>query len=239
MKLIHRNLILVFTFSSLIFGQIPYTSDAKNNSKSKDEFTKRDISIEKLHLEIQELKKDLKSFRNEINMPVIREEIKNSIKIPEMKYEITLNNNSIVQGDIIKENIDKIIFQTRIRKMTLDRKLIKNIKKLEEAVPVLDIKGSIDEQTFTDKKIYSGRIENSGDKHADFVRIVFYLFNDDTELINIDSSFVMGNESCFSTGIYSMSTITSGGNGIFQCEVKTKNVPVSYYTSKILYNSYE
>lgn len=238
------TIFLVLIFSALLplQGQIPATSDASKLSIQDDgkrEFYELETDINELRRELDELRDEIQRYRNKVNMPLIREEIKRSVKAPEMNYRVLLKNGTVIEGDITDENMDRVLFQTQIGELTLDRKLIEKISRIERSEPKLAIKGPVDEQTFSDKKIYSGRIENTGDKRADFVRIIFSLFDEETKLINADSSFVVGHEVKFESGIYSSSSIETGENALFKCEVNSNNVPVSYYTTEIVYERFE
>ena len=58
--------------------------------------------------------------------------------------------------------------------------------------PELDFKGDATEEIHNDHRIFSGEIINNGFRRADFVRVIYKLYSEQTELIGIDSSFIDG-----------------------------------------------
>ncbi len=230
------NTIQITALLMLVLTSVLPAQTASDGDKS---FYKVEESVEQLKQEVQDLKDEVRRYQNRVNMPVIREEIRKTLDVPVLKYEIKMKNGTLIQGDIVDENMDRILFRTQIGELKLERSLIASIQEIRQAAPELSVKGAIEEQTYADKKIYSGTITNTGDKRADFVRIVFSLFQESTELVNADSAFVVGNEIQFPSGVYSMASIKPGETANFRCIVSTANKPVGYYTNTIHFSTFE
>ena len=62
-------------------------------------------------------------------------------------------------------------------------------------------KSSIIKKIFDDKRVFSGNITNKGVRRADFARAVFYLWDQNTNLIASDSSFINSTTIQYSSGI--------------------------------------
>lgn len=225
---------------SLVYAQIGLS--AEENAALKKEpgkFYTVEDNILQMRREINQLKEEVAIYKQQVNMPKIREEIKTMIKIPVMTHQIQLTNGTVVKGSILSENKNLIVVQTQIGEITLTRDKIRSIEELDMGNPILTIKGAVEEQTYNDKKIFIGDLVNNGQRRADFVRIIFYLYDDKTNLIATDSTFVIGSEIEYISGIRSTSMIPTGSSGNFRCIVPTNNIPVSYYTTKIHYTSFD
>ncbi len=230
-----RFLFTAVFLTSTLWAQIPSASDALNKKENPNRFHELDEEIRNLKNELKELKQEVLIYRSEVNMPKIREEIQKRVSIPELTHEILLKNGTLVQGILLEENLETVNVRTHIGVITLQRQQIKSIDKMKKQEPNLTFDGSVKELTFEDKKLFTGNVINEGNLRADFVRVVFSLYDDSANLIQKDSSFVLGNDMKYHGGIYSASALLPGQNGTFQCPVPTEGKNVSYYTSEIKY----
>jgi hypothetical protein len=208
-------------------------------SESPTPFTQSSDDIQKLRQELQQLREEITIYKQQVNLPVIREEIKNIVKVPEMTHRILLRNGSVVIGAVLSENLNQLLVRTQIGEITLDRSQVSAIEEIDLGNPILSLHGAIEEKTFPDRKEYTGKLHNSGARRADFARILFHLFDDATEKIAVDSAFVIGTEIFYLSGVYSMSAIMPGETASFHCVVPTRGQKISYYTTEIRFERYE
>lgn len=217
------------------FSQTASASDKLKESQSEGRFYNTDEELRNLKNELNRLKQEMLMYKSDVNMPKIRQEIRDMVTIPELTHEITLKNGTIVQGKLLQENLDEIQVQTLIGIITLKQNQISAIKETGERKAVLEFDGSLREMNFSDKKVYIGKVKNSGTDKAAFIRVIIRLFDDSATMINTDSSFVLGIETELDGGIYSSSVLSPGQSGDFQCTVPTLGKNVSYYTTDIKY----
>ncbi|HBY18721.1 MAG: hypothetical protein XD77_0605 [Marinimicrobia bacterium 46_47] len=238
MKIQHLVYLFVITVSTAA-AQVPPASDALYKDTGGDRYYTVDEEILQLKNELRALKEEVLMYKAEVNMPKIRNEIREMVTVPDLAHQIILKNGTIVLGTILEENLYEIKVQTLIGIITLQREQIKKIEPIKKQVPMLEFDGPVREMTYTDKKVFLGKVTNNGNQRADFVRVVFRLYDEVANLISADSSFVLGNDMKYPGGIYSSSSLLPGNSGNFQCSVPTLDKKVSYYTSEIKYSNIE
>ena len=87
--------------------------------------------------------------------------------------------------------------------------------------------------------IYSGTVQNKGLETASFVRVIFKLWNSETDLIAVDSSFIDGNQIIYHSGINTDTALRTGESGEYVVNIKTPvNSSVQYITRDIYWEIY-
>ena len=151
-----------------------------------------------------------------------------------------MSNGTILQGVIIYENADGMIIETQIGQLQINKN---EIIRADDVLPPhanLEFIGEPIEEIYDNYRAYQGNLKNNGAKRADFARIIYYMFAEDTELIAVDSSFVSGSKKIFKSGIISDSSIESGAYGTFYVKVKIpENKEVKYFTKEIQFDYFE
>jgi hypothetical protein len=219
-----------------VFAQTSSAADKLKESENGGRFYNTEEDIKNLKNELTRLKQEMLMYKSDVNMPKIRQEIRDMVTLPELTHEITLKNGTVVQGKLLQENLDEIQVQTLIGIITLKQNQITNIRETTERKASLEFDGALREMNFSDKKVYIGKVKNTGTDKALFIRIVFRLFDDTANMINTDSCFVLGVETELDGGIYSSSVLLPGQVGDFQCTVPTLGKNVSYYTTDIKFS---
>jgi hypothetical protein len=219
---------------------LAFTAPIKAQKTVSRKFFEVDQDIESLRQEIADLRKQIREMEIKTSIPEIRKEINKLIQIPEMTHEIMLKNGTIVKGKIISEDLDWIIIQTQIGQLTISKNDVKLTRKadLPKANCVAD--GPITDQVFDNKRIFQGKIKNTGVRRADFPRIIFYLYDENTKLLAADSTIIAGNYHMYQSGVQTDATIDPGNSFSFECDVTlpTKK-PVSYYIKEIKWDELE
>ncbi len=206
----------------------------------KNKFFEIEQNISELQEEMAKLRKDVREIEVRSSVPVIREEINRLVKIPEITHEIILQNGTVVQGKIIHEDLDKIIVMTQIGQLTISKKNIKISRKAEKPMAKCTLDGPVTEQVFPDKRVYTGKLKNVGIRRADFPRIIFEIFDENTNVLATDSIFVSGSYHMYQTGVQTDCTINPGDSFPFECSVEIpKENKVSYYIKTIKWENFE
>lgn len=199
--------------------------------------------IDELQRTVDELKLRTEKVENQTSINRLRQEIKRLTQGPDEVSEITLQNGTVVVGKIIAENLDRIIVQTPIGQLTLDRTTIKGISEQEKPHAVVVLDGSYEERNYPEKRAYTGQLINNGLRRADFVRVIFRLHDSKTNIIAQDSTFISGEQVSYLSGVVSESALSPGQKGTFYLEVllpsgvDSRNI--SYVTYKVRFDEFD
>ena len=121
----------------------------------------------------------------------------------------------------------------------LARKTAK-IKEIAANSPDLSFESEPDQKIYDDKRVFSGTIINEGMRRADFARVIVHLWDEDTNLIASDSSFVDGSLVQYKSGIVTDCAIESGSTAKYETSVFVSDTSdVRYITKEIHFNIYE
>ena len=75
---------------------------------------------------------------------------------------------------------------------------------------------------------------NQGDRRADFVRVIYYLWDQNTELIISDSSFVDGPQIVYNSGIVTDTILEPNQSVTFNLKIEIPDsIKVEYITRNI------
>ena len=140
----------------------------------------------------------------------------------------------------MQEDIERIILKTQIGQIRIEKSDIIAIKETAPNSPDLKFNSKPMEKHFEDKRVFSGSIINEGMRRADFTRVDFYLWDKETNLISVDSSFIEGATFQYKSGIVTDSAIEPGEKATFNVSVPTPDTTqVEYITKEIHFNIYE
>ena len=156
------------------------------------------------------LKEKVIQYESEISTPNFNTEILKLIKSPKIKHEIQLSNGTIIQGTIIYENADQLILETQIGQLQINKNEIIKTNEVLPPIAKLEFIGDAIEEIYDNKRAYQGSIRNDGLKRADFVRIIYTMHDESSDLIAIDSAFISGSKQIFKSGIISDASIEPG-----------------------------
>ena len=77
------------------------------------------------------------------------------------------------------------------------------------------------EEVYQNQRAYKGSIKNNGLKRADFVRVIYTLHDENSNLITTDSAFISGSKQIFNSGIISDASINPGEFAEFYVVIET------------------
>ena len=213
----------------------------KYNEKLQDEniepsnpFYPLKQSIYDMQNQINNLKSKIIEYESKLHNPSFDTELLNLIKLPELKHELIMTNGTIIQGTIISENTDAIIVQTQIGQLTIEKVLITEIKEIDPlAANIIFVDDEIEARQVDNIYTYIGKVKNTGGLRADFVRVIYHFWADDTSPVISDSTFVSGSSIFYLNGVISDSAIEPTEFGTFEISI---NIPdslnVEYHTKE-------
>ena len=146
-------------------------------------------TLDGIQTELDDLRARVIEYESKISAPRVNTDLLKLIKVPHLTHEVTLENGTIVRGSIFQENADRIILNTQIGQLTIDKGSIVSIEEIAKPEPSVEFEGDAVEKIFGDRRVYKGTVKNTGLRRADFTRIVYMLWGENTSLIAKDSSF--------------------------------------------------
>ena len=88
--------------------------------------------------------------------------------------------------------------------------------------------------------VFNGEIKNIGGRRADFVRVIYHFWADDTNPIVSDSTFVSGNSTIYLNGVISDSSIEPIETATFELITTIPNtINVEYITKEVKWDIFE
>ena len=218
------------------------TQNDELNSEFSNPFYPLKESIHEIQNEILDLKGKIIEYESRLHTPIVDIELLKLLKGPNITNEIIMNNGTKIQGSIISEDANQMTIQTQIGQLTIEKEFIQEIKEIEplQASVVFD-ETSIEERIINDSTYqYIGKVKNEGGRRADFARIVYHVWADDTNLILSDSSFVSGNSIVYLNGIISDSAIEPAEFATFQINISIPDsIDIEYTTKEIKWDLFE
>ena len=169
-----------------------------------------DPKLEEIESEIALLKEQVIQYQSQNTTPNFNTEVLKLLRNPGIKHEIQLSNGTTIQGVIIYENADQLIVETQIGQLQINKDEVLNTLDILPPLANLEFIGDAIEEVYQNKRAYKGSIKNNGLKRADFVRVIYTLHDENSNLIAIDSSFVSGKKQIFNSGIISDASINPG-----------------------------
>ena len=164
------------------------------------------------------------------------------VATPHLKHEITMSNGTIIDGTIIFEDADKMILKTQIGQLTLEKEFISDIQEKAPLQPLVEFTNKdIEERMNVNQSIsYIGEVVNNGLRRADFVRVIYNFWADDTSPVYSDSTFVSGQSIVYLNGVISDTAIEPAQKGNFEITVQIPDSLVfEYITKDIRWNTFE
>ena len=223
------------------------TTDYKNNKKStliqdSSPFYPLSQSIADIQTEIIDLKSQIIEYETRLHYPSVNMELLKMVNTPHLKHEITMTNGTIINGTIIFEDTDKMILKTQIGQLTLEKEFIADIQEKAPLQPLIEFTNKeIEERMNEDNSIsYLGEVVNNGLRRADFVRIIYNFWADDTSPIYSDSTFIQGQNIVYLNGVISDTAIEPAQKGNFEINIQIPDsLKFEYITKDIRWNIFE
>ena len=214
-------------------------NDPLSSIINENHFYELEKSMEDILLKISFLEKQLLLNENSGPTTSYTEKLKNLIDGPPMKHQIALKNESIIEGFIEKNTESNILVMTNVGRLTIDKNEIEYIEEITTLEPDIIFIGHGLEQQFDDHYLFSGKVLNQGTLRGDFVRVIFKLWADDTNIIYSDSTFVEGNQIKYESGIVTDTSLNPNKSARYILNLPIeKDFSISYITREIRWIKY-
>ena len=202
--------------------------------KDIDPFYELEQEIEKILLKISYLEAHILIDESTIPTTSYAEKLKKIIDGPRTKHQISLKNESIIEGFIEKNTTTNVMIMTSVGRLTIKKDEIASIKEITALEPNIVFIGHGLEQKFDTHYLFTGKVLNQGNLRGDFVRVIFKLWANNTNILYSDSAFVEGNKIKYESGIVTDTALKSNKSARYSVKVPIDyNAPVSYITREI------
>ena len=206
-----------------------------------NEFYPLKQSMEDIQYQINLLKAQVQEYESTLYAPTLNSELLKLIKSPLIEHEILMENGTIIQGKVITENADQMVVQTQIGQLKIDKAYITSITDIDPLIPKISFREeSIEEKISTTNLTFSGLVVNEGGRRGDFIRVIYELWQSETELILADSVFISGNNILYNNNVTSNSCLEPGKEGTYLLSIDIPDsIKVSYWTKNVQFNIFE
>ena len=125
-------------------------------------------------------------------------------------------------------------------KISINKSDINTIEDLVLPLAEIVFLGHGNEEILENLRIFSGKIINKGSRRGDFVRVVYNLWDENTELILSDSAFVGGSQIIYSSGIITATIFEPNQPTNFSIQFSIADtINVAYVTRNIHWEIYD
>ena len=129
---------------------------------------------------------------------------------------------------------------TSLGRLTIDKNEIEYIEEITTLEPDIIFIGHGLEKEFDTYYEFTGKVLNQGTLRGDFVRVIYKLWADDTNLLFSDSAFVDGNKIKYEGGIVTDTALNPNKSARYTVVVPTNNeYPITYITREIYWTKYD
>ena len=105
-----------------------------NDINKADPFFKMEKTVKGLEQELDDLRARVIEYESKIAAPTINTDILSQFPLNKLEHKITLENGTIVEGNILSENLDRIILDTKIGQIVIEKGKILEREELADAV---------------------------------------------------------------------------------------------------------
>ena len=96
------------------------------------------------------------------------------------------------------------------------------------------------EEIYENYHLFTGKVMNQGAHRGDFVRVIYQLWGEDTQIISSDSAFVAGTQVMYKSGVITDTALEPNQSAHFSVQVSIDNErPIAYVTREIRWLLYE
>ena len=205
------------------------------------QFYELEESIEDIQKQIVQLQTQIMEYENDSLGINYTERLKELIDVQQPPvHKIGLKNGSVIEGTIEKDRGRDIMVKTKVGTLTIQKKEIEFINDLILQAPHIVFIGHGQEQVFDSYYLFTGKVLNQGSRRGDFIRVIYKLWGEDTQIINSDSSFVASTQIMYKSGIVTDTALKPNQSAHFSVQVPiNKEIPVSYITREVHWSLYD
>jgi len=197
-------------------------------------FYKLEKSVEDIQKEVEMLRTRVMKYEHKSSETNYTKQLKELIDKPPPSHKISLNNGSIIEGNIEKDMLDYLLVDTDVGKLTINKSEIISIDDLILPTPDVIFIGHGQEEVFKKYRLFTGKVINQGSRRGDFVRVIYNLWGGNTQLIHSDSSFVEGTQVIYRSGIVTDTVLEPNQSAQFEVQISIPDsITISYITRDV------
>ena len=197
-----------------------------------EHFYKMEKSLEDIQKEVELLRTQVMKYEQKIPEVNYTKQLKELIDKPPAAHKIFLNNGSIIEGTIIKDKFDYLLVDTDVGKLTIIKSEIESIDDLILPTPDVIFIGHGQEEVFATYRLFTGKVMNQGSLRGDFVRVIYNLWGENTQLLSSDSSFVDGTQVVYHSGIITDTVLEPNQSAQYKVQISIPDSAIVTYITR-------
>ena len=205
-----------------------------------NKFFELEQSMEEIQKEVEMLRNKVMDYEYKPPDSDYTKQLKALIDNPPPAHKISLKNGSIIEGTIEKDKVEYLLVNTEVGLLTLNKSEILGIEDLILPTPELVFIGHGQEEAFESFRLFSGKIMNQGSRRGDFVRVIYSLWGENTQLLGSDSTFIEGSQIIYISGIVTDSVLEPNQSAQFSLKVAVPDsISVTYVTRDVRWEMFD
>ena len=205
-----------------------------------DKFFELEQTMEDIQKEVELLRNKVLDYEYKPPETDYTKQLKALIDNPPATHKISLKNGSIIEGTIEKDKIEYLLVNTEVGLLTLNKSEILGIEDLILPTPELVFIGHGQEEAFESFRLFSGKVMNQGNRRGDFVRVIYSLWGENTQLLGSDSTFIESSQTIYRSGIVTDSVLEPNQSAQFSLKVAVPDsISVTYVTRDVRWEMFD
>ncbi len=205
-----------------------------------NKFFELEQSMEDIQKEVEMLRNKVMDYEYKPPDSDYTKQLKALIDNPPPAHKISLKNGSIIEGTIEKDKVEYLLVNTEVGLLTLNKSEILGIEDLILPTPELVFIGHGQEEAFESFRLFSGKVMNQGNRRGDFVRVIYSLWGENTQLLGSDSTFIEGSQIIYRSGIVADSVLEPNQSAQFSLKVAVPDsISVTYVTRDVRWEMFD
>ena len=205
-----------------------------------NKFFELEQSMEDIQKEVEMLRNKVMDYEYKPPDSDYTKQLKALIDNPPPAHKISLKNGSIIEGTIEKDKVEYLLVNTEVGLLTLNQSEILGIEDLILPTPELVFIGHGQEEAFESFRLFSGKVMNQGSRRGDFVRVIYSLWGENTQLLGSDSTFIEGSQIIYRSGIVTDSVLEPNQSAQFSLKVAVPDsISVTYVTRDVRWEMFD
>ena len=205
-----------------------------------NKFFELEQSMEDIQKEVEMLRNKVMDYEYKPPDSDYTKQLKALIDNPPPAHKISLKNGSIIEGTIEKDKVEYLLVNTEVGLLTLNKSEILGIEDLILPTPELVFIGHGQEEAFESFRLFRGKVMNLGNRRGDFVRVIYSLWGENTQLLGSDSTFIEGSQIIYRSGIVTDSVLEPNQSAQFSLKVAVPDfISVTYVTRDVRWEMFD
>lgn len=205
-----------------------------------DRFFELEQTMEDIQKEVELLRNKVLDYEYKPPETDYTKQLKAFLDNPPAAHKISLENGSIIVGTIKKDKLDYLLVNTEVGLLTLNKSDIVGIEDLILPTPDLVFIGHGKEEVFDSYRLFTGKVMNQGHRRGDFIRVIYNLWGENTQLLGSDSTFIEGSQIIYRSGIVTDTVLEPNQSAQFSVTVAVPDsISVTYVTRDVRWEMFD